>query len=63
MLAAKNEMVDRLKSVIAESADEILSRTLSKLTDSPAPLGGGRQWRIGGEVGSLVRASSICVYS
>lgn len=37
MLAAKNELVDRLKSVITDSADDILLKTLNKLSESPGP--------------------------
>ena len=33
--AAKNQLVERLSSVITESAEDILSRTLSKLSESP----------------------------
>ena len=37
--AAKRELLDKLKVVIAESADEIISKTLNKLSESPAHLG------------------------
>ena len=39
LLAAKNELVKRLNCAITESADEIFSKTLSQLSDSPSPLG------------------------
>ena len=39
LLAAKNELVKRLSCAITESADEIFSKTLSQLSDSPSPLG------------------------
>ena len=39
MLAARKELVETLKSVISDSADDILSKTLSKLSsESPTPL-------------------------
>ena len=39
MLAARKELVETLKSVISDSADDILSKTLSKLSSkSPTPL-------------------------
>ena len=36
MQAARRELVDTLKSVITDSADDILSKTLSKLSESPS---------------------------
>ena len=38
MLAAKNELVDRVKSAITESAGDILFQMLSKLSETPSPL-------------------------
>lgn len=59
----KNELVDRLKSVITDSADEILSKTLSKLSESPG-LGPDKGNPRGGEgmYASLTYVSGSFVY-